>query len=319
MNETNPMSAFDDFGKWVPGFEFLKGLTQPGGAQAASAMPSLGGWVAPTLNVEDLEQRIKELKTVLFWLEQNGTALKATIQAMEVQKMTLVTLKGMNVSMQEMAQAFSIPTPEAAPQPPPQPAPKPSPLTSPFTAPFVAPFAAPSPDVAPPAAPGFADLNQPWASGKPAAQPASEPADSTLAPAAPESPMAPAQAAAGVVDPMQWWGALTQQFQTIANAAIKDAAARTPEMPAMKASAEQASDLFSQAIKSSTEAWSEAVKPTSGLAAGQRKAVPARKAPAKKTAPKSAPHAAKKAAPKAAAKAAKKTKPAASPAAKRTR
>jgi hypothetical protein len=77
------MSAFGDFGKWVPGFEFLKGLTQPSGAPGTSAMPSLGGWVAPTLNVEDLEQRIKELKTVLFWLEQNGTALKATIQAME--------------------------------------------------------------------------------------------------------------------------------------------------------------------------------------------------------------------------------------------
>lgn len=315
MNETNPMSAFGDFGKWVPGFEFLKGLTQPGGAQAASAMPALGGWVAPTLNVEDLEQRIKELKTVLFWLEQNGTALKATIQAMEVQKMTLVTLKSMNVSMQEMAQAFSIPTPEAASQPSPQPA--------------------PTPDVASTPVPGFADLGQLWASAKPATQPsfqpspqpASGPPDSAEAPAAPESPEAPAQAAAGVVDPMQWWGALTQQFQTIANAAIKDAAARTPEMPVMKASAEQATDLFSQAIKSSTEAWSEAVKPASRPAAGQGKAAPDRKAPAKKAAPKSAPHAAEKPAkkaapkvePKSAAKAAKKTKPAASPAAKRAR
>jgi hypothetical protein len=43
MNDTNPMSAFGDFGKWVPGFEFLKGLTQPGGAPGNSAMPSLGG------------------------------------------------------------------------------------------------------------------------------------------------------------------------------------------------------------------------------------------------------------------------------------
>ncbi len=275
MNDTNPMSAFGDFGKWVPGFEFLKGLTQPGGAPGTSAMPSLGGWVAPTLNVEDLEQRIKELKTVLFWLEQNGTALKATIQAMEVQKMTLVTLKGMNVSMQEMAQAFSIPTPEAAPKP------------APFSAP------APAPEATQPARP-------------------SQTADPTDAP---EASKAPAQAAAGVVDPMQWWGALTQQFQTIANAAMKDAAARTPEMPAMKASAEQASDLFSQALKSSTEAWSEAVKPPSRPAAGQRQAAPARKAPAQKTPPKSA----AKAAPKASAKAAKKTKPAAPPAAKRAR
>ena len=292
MNDTNPMSAFGDFGKWVPGFEFLKGLTQPGGAPGTSAMPSLGGWVAPTLNVEDLEQRIKELKTVLFWLEQNGTALKATIQAMEVQKMTLVTLKGMNVSMQEMAQAFSIPTPEAAPKP--------------------APFSAPAPEAASSPAPGFADLSQPRPSGKPAAQPASpsQPGDS------PQAPEPPAQAAAGGVDPLQWWGALTQQFQTIANAAIKEAAARTPEMPAVKASAEQATDLFSQAIKSSAEAWSEAIKP-SRPTAGQRQAAPARKAPAKKAVP--AKKAAQKSASKAVAKAAPKTKPAASPAAKRAR
>ena len=292
MNDTNPMSAFGDFGKWVPGFEFLKGLTQPGGAPGTSAMPPLGGWVAPTLNVEDLEQRIKELKTVLFWLEQNGTALKATIQAMEVQKMTLVTLKGMNVSMQEMAQAFSIPTPEAAPKP--------------------APFSAPASEAASSTAPGFAASSQPRPSSKPAAQPdsPSQPGDS------PQAPEPPVQAAAGGVDPLQWWGALTQQFQTIANAAIKDATARTPEMPTMKASAEQATDLFSQAIKSSTEAWSEAVKP-SRPAAGQRQAAPARKAPAKKAA--SAKKVAQKSASKAASKAAQKTKPAASPAAKRAR
>ena len=230
---------------------------------------------------QHLEQRIKELKTVLFWLEQNGTALKATIQAMEVQKMTLLTLKGMNVSMQEMAQAFSIPTPEAAPKP----------------APFSAPAPAPAPEPTQPTRPSQA----------------ADPTD------APEASKASAQAAAGVVDPMQWWGALTQQFQTIANAAIKDAPSRTPEMPAMKASAEQAIDLFSQALKSSTEAWSGAVKPASRPAAGQRKAAPARRAPAKKAAPKSAAKAAPKASAKAVPKAAPKTKPAASPAAKRAR
>ena len=96
-------AGFGDFGKWVPGFDFLQSLTQP----APTAASPLGHWVAPTLNVEELDKRIQELKAVLFWLEQNGTALKATIQALEVQKMTLSALKGMNVSMQDMAQAFS--------------------------------------------------------------------------------------------------------------------------------------------------------------------------------------------------------------------
>ena len=69
-------------------------------------MPQLSHWVAPTLSVEELEKRIDELKAVQFWLEQNSRALAATIQALEVQKMTLATLKGMNVSMGDVANAF---------------------------------------------------------------------------------------------------------------------------------------------------------------------------------------------------------------------
>ena len=48
-----------------------------------------------------------------FWLDQNAVALKATIQALEVQKMTLATLKGMNFSMGDLASAFKL-TPAAA-------------------------------------------------------------------------------------------------------------------------------------------------------------------------------------------------------------
>ena len=80
-----------DFSKFVPGFDFLKQITQP-----RSMMPSPAQWVAPTVDPEEVERRIQELRTVQFWLEQNTTALKATIQALEVQKMTLATLKGMN-------------------------------------------------------------------------------------------------------------------------------------------------------------------------------------------------------------------------------
>ncbi|HEY9095218.1 MAG TPA: PhaM family polyhydroxyalkanoate granule multifunctional regulatory protein, partial [Hydrogenophaga sp.] len=83
------------FGQFVPGFEFLQKLVNPaassGAAGAGGGMPNLGSWVAPTFNVEDLEKRIEELKAVQFWLEQNSKALSATIQAMEVQKMTLAT------------------------------------------------------------------------------------------------------------------------------------------------------------------------------------------------------------------------------------
>jgi hypothetical protein len=107
---------FPDFGKLVPGFDFLKNLSGQAAASAAPAMPGmaqLGGWVAPTLNVEELDKRIAELKAVQFWLDQNAAALKATIQALEVQKMTLTALRGMNVNMNEMAQAFTARMPGA--------------------------------------------------------------------------------------------------------------------------------------------------------------------------------------------------------------
>ena len=77
------------FGPYVPGFDFLQKLAQGGPA-------SMAGWVAPTLDPEALDKRISELKAVQFWLEQNAAALKATLQALEVQKMTLATLRSMN-------------------------------------------------------------------------------------------------------------------------------------------------------------------------------------------------------------------------------
>lgn len=97
-NTNDPMG----FGKFVPGFDFLQGLSK-GAAQANSASSpasaAFNQWFTPTMSAEDLDKRIGELKTVQFWLEQNTRALAATIQALEVQKMTLATLKSMNFQM----------------------------------------------------------------------------------------------------------------------------------------------------------------------------------------------------------------------------
>ncbi len=95
------------FGKFVPGFDFLQNLAK-GASTTIPQMPNLGNWVAPTLNVEELDKRIEELKNVHFWLEQNSRALGATIQALEVQKMTLATLKGMNFNIGDMANALKL-------------------------------------------------------------------------------------------------------------------------------------------------------------------------------------------------------------------
>jgi hypothetical protein len=111
-------SAFG-FGKFVPGFDFLQNLGQaanPGAKGSPQGMPNMASWVAPTMSVEELDKRIQELKTVQFWLEQNTNALKATIQALEVQKMTLSTLQGMNVNMTELAKAFTAKMPDLQPK-----------------------------------------------------------------------------------------------------------------------------------------------------------------------------------------------------------
>lgn len=141
------MSNATDFAKMVPGFEFLQGLVK----NAGSALPGIGQWVAPTLNPEELEKRIDELRTVQFWLEQNARMLGATIQALEVQRMTLSTLKTMNVSMGDLRESMTLKMPEAA-------APAPAPALAP------APKAATRKKAAAsaPAAPGAVDPMQWW-------------------------------------------------------------------------------------------------------------------------------------------------------------
>lgn len=98
------MADTSSFTKLVPGFDFLQSLVK----NAGSALPSIGQWVAPTLNPEELEKRIEELRTVQFWLEQNARMLGATIQALEVQRMTLSTLKTMNVQMNDLKDSLTL-------------------------------------------------------------------------------------------------------------------------------------------------------------------------------------------------------------------
>lgn len=102
------MSDTSSFSKFVPGFDFLQGLVSNAGA----ALPGIGQWVAPTLNPQEIEKRINELRTIQFWLEQNTRMLGATIQALEVQRMTLSTLKTMNVQMDDLRESLKIKTPE---------------------------------------------------------------------------------------------------------------------------------------------------------------------------------------------------------------
>lgn len=175
------------FGKFVPGFDFLQNLAK-GATQTIPQMPNIANWVAPTLNVEELDKRIEELKAVHFWLEQNSRALGATVQALEVQKMTLATLKGMNFNMGDVANALKLKAVDTM-------------------------------------AYGVQKATETAAD---TARTNSKAAAAATAPTAKNKTKELGESgAAGVADPMQWWGALTQQFQQIAASAMKDAAKQT--------------------------------------------------------------------------------------------
>ena len=176
------------FGKFVPGFDFLQNLAK-GASASVPQMPNLGNWVAPTLNVEELDKRIEELKNVQFWLEQNSRALSATIQALEVQKMTLATLKGMNFNLADVANAFKLKAADSV-------------------ASSVHKVAEKATEKATATAKVVGDV----AGG--ASKTASKAAKA-------------ASAGAGMVDPLQLWGSLTQQFQQIAATAMKEATSKT--------------------------------------------------------------------------------------------
>ncbi|MFZ4480160.1 MAG: PhaM family polyhydroxyalkanoate granule multifunctional regulatory protein [Rhodoferax sp.] len=174
------------FGKFVPGFDFLQNLAK-GASQNIPQMPNLANWIAPTLNVEELEKRIDELKAVHFWLEQNSKALGATVQALEVQKMTLATLKGMNFNIGDMANALKLKAADTM----------------------------------------FSGVQRVTDKAASTAQSISEVASDAQAVAKRVRKAAQPTTATGLVDPLQLWGSLTQQFQQIAASAMKDVGKNT--------------------------------------------------------------------------------------------
>jgi hypothetical protein len=286
------MSDIPNFAKLVPGFDFLQGLVK----NAGSALPSMGQWVAPTLNPEELQKRIDELKTVQFWLEQNARMLGTTIQALEVQRMTLSTLKTMNVQMTDLRDAMKV-----------------APVASAGSAASAAvgsmanSFGA---DALMQAARnamgnigglGKAAVAEPEPAPAPAPEPAPAPAPKAKA------AEAPAVAASGVVDPMQWWGALTKQFSQLAATAMKDSATDAAKNLAgamMKQGSDAAGEMIKKAVAvpagvaaKAMSAATQAAGATGAKASAKKaaaKAPAARKSPARKAAAKTAAPAAKR-------------------------
>jgi hypothetical protein len=164
-----------------------------------------------TLSTDDLDKKIADLKAVEAWLNMNMTMLRATIQALEVQRGTLAALKSMSATMtQAMSQAGETAAAAAS--------------MNPF---FAQPGASGSPATGQPRPQSGAGSGiQPGAQGGPSAGGAAEPPPGM----------------AGIPAAMAWWNMLQDQFtqavtsamspDLMANAAAMAKAATTPVEPA---------------------------------------------------------------------------------------
>ena len=108
----------------------MSGMPTPGNLASMAArlpqqMPSM---IAPTVDIEELDKRIADLRAVEQWLELNASMLRTTIQTLEVQRATIATLKGISGAM--MGSMFSQ-APAPAPRPNPFAAPPSQPRPSP--------------------------------------------------------------------------------------------------------------------------------------------------------------------------------------------
>jgi hypothetical protein len=116
--------------------EFLKGMWSSMGFH-------LPGMVTPTLDVNELDKRIADLKAVEGWLKMNLNMLQMSIQGLEMQRVTLAAMAaiGQSASQSEpganpfataalwpwnfMQQAAAAGAPPAGPAPDTPPEPKP--------------------------------------------------------------------------------------------------------------------------------------------------------------------------------------------------
>jgi hypothetical protein len=177
----------------LPGLPSASGL----GQYAQSLPQALPSMITPTLDVEELDKRIADLRAVEQWLNLNTNMLRTTIQSLEVQRNTIATLKSFGGSMLGAVGRGGARAQE--------------PAADQFLRDAEARTAArhqAAAAVAPPQAPAPA----PRPRRKPrAAAPASSP------PPAAEGTHMP-------LNPAVWWGALQDQFNKVAAAAAAEAA-----------------------------------------------------------------------------------------------
>jgi hypothetical protein len=163
---------------------------------------NIPGITTPTLSVEELDKKINDLKAVEAWLNVNMSMLRGTVQALEVQRATIVTLKSMGATLAAAVQ---------------QPGANDKSLFS--SVPYASVFFQQPPAPA---------ANKPEAAKPAAAKPAEPEAKQTEA--KPPESGEPADSAAQMTNPVAWWNLLQEQFKQAVTTMSPDALANAAAM-----------------------------------------------------------------------------------------
>ncbi|WP_302074276.1 PhaM family polyhydroxyalkanoate granule multifunctional regulatory protein [Burkholderia glumae] len=197
---------------------FGAGIGAVPGQGLPPSLSAMSDMMAPLASVEELDKRITDLRAVEQWLKLNLGMLQSAIQALEVQRATLATLRAFGALAQESMAAAEAAVASGAE------AKRTAAPASPFASPFGAsPFGAAAP--ASPASPASPEAGR--AAGAPGeaakAGPASGNAGAADSGPAPGAGVPPTGAEA--FDPAGWWNLLQSQFSQLANFAMTQPAA----------------------------------------------------------------------------------------------
>ena len=80
--------------------EFVRGMWNQMGF-------SLPGMVTPTLDIEELDKRIKDMRAVEGWLKMNLNMLQMSIQGLDMQRAALAAVKAMSQQAQQAGEGAS--------------------------------------------------------------------------------------------------------------------------------------------------------------------------------------------------------------------
>jgi hypothetical protein len=222
-------SAFPGFAGFQPVGLFDKmwdmmRLTPFFGASGTGGLPpslsSMSDMMAPLSSVEELDKRITDLRAVEQWLKLNLGMLQSAIQALEVQRATLATLRAFGAFAKTSMEAAA--SDAAAPREPAAAKPWPFADLTPAAPKAAAQPASPEPEPEPPAPEAAAPAGASTASGS----------------SAPDAKAAEQAAADAGFDPASWWNLLQSQFNQLAGFAMNQSAAMAEAAGAAQPQAE---------------------------------------------------------------------------------